>query len=251
MADGTGHDIFVSYRRADRELVASLARKLEARGLDVWYDAEIDASADWAGGSAAELSRSRMLVVLFSDACNESRQLTKELAVADALGRPVIPILVEDALPRGANLHELADRRWIEAWPDPAGQIDALVDHLAALAAPTVSVHAATAADQDLPGVREVDPAGPSSQVSDYVRRSRPGMAARQRLLVLLGLIVVGALAVFIVLNQVDVPQADQAGFVMTLGLATAVLIATAYVVYGLLARRRAIRAFRSNLKRP
>ena len=39
---GTVHDIFVSYRRADRELVASVVRRLEQRGVTVWYDANIE-----------------------------------------------------------------------------------------------------------------------------------------------------------------------------------------------------------------
>ena len=41
------YDIFVSYRRSDRELVASVVRRLEARGVGVWYDADIEGGADW------------------------------------------------------------------------------------------------------------------------------------------------------------------------------------------------------------
>ena len=41
------YDIFVSYRRSDRELVASVVRRLEARGVGVWYDAAIEGGEDW------------------------------------------------------------------------------------------------------------------------------------------------------------------------------------------------------------
>ena len=77
------YDIFVSYRRADRELVASVVRRLEARGVGVWYDANIEGGADW----RETLTNSDMLAIFFSEECNSSRQLKKELAVADSLAK--------------------------------------------------------------------------------------------------------------------------------------------------------------------
>jgi hypothetical protein len=128
------YDIFVSYRRSDRELVASIVRRLELRGVAVWYDAEIEGGADWREVIVEALTDSSMLVIFFSEDANNSRQLKKELAVADSLGKPVAPILIEDTRPRGAYLYELADRHWIQAFPDPMAKIDELVEHLVTLA---------------------------------------------------------------------------------------------------------------------
>lgn len=239
MAAETGHDLFISYQRADRELVASVARKLEARGVSVWYDAAIDGGAGWRE-TAAELGRSDILAVFFSDACNQSSQLNKELALADTQGKPVAPILIEDAQPRGPLLHDLADRRWIEAWPDPAGQVDALVDHLAAIAGkpsearpePIESSYDPTTSDH-----------APSRRAADYsgLRGTR-----RRGLIVLAPAILIGAALAVIAMNQFDFPATALAG----LGLVWAGLSGLAVAVYGVLARRRAIRAFRSNLKK-
>ena len=135
MADpGTVHDIFVSYRRADRELVASIVRRLEQRGVTVWYDANIEGGADWRETIVEALTNSKLLAIFFSEECNNSRQLKKELAVADALEKPVVPILIENTQPRGAYLYELADRNWIQIYPDPMAHMDELVEHLATLA---------------------------------------------------------------------------------------------------------------------
>jgi hypothetical protein len=128
------YDIFVSYRRTDRELVAAVVRRLEARGVGVWYDAGIDGGADWRETIVEALTNSDMLAIFFSEECNNSRQLKKELAVADNLGKPVVPILIENTQPRGAYLYELADRNWIQAWPEPMDRVDELVEHLATLA---------------------------------------------------------------------------------------------------------------------
>ena len=128
------YDIFVSYRRSDRELVASVVKRLEARGVAVWYDAEIEGGADWREVIVEALSNSDMLAIFFSEDANNSRQLKKELAVADKLNKAVVPILIEDTQPRGAYLYELADRNWIQAFPDPMEKIEELVEHLATLA---------------------------------------------------------------------------------------------------------------------
>jgi hypothetical protein len=128
------YDIFISYRRADRELVASVVRRLEERGVGVWYDAEIEGGADWRETIVDALTNSDMLAIFFSEDCNNSRQLKKELAVADTLRKPVVPILIENTQPRGAYLYELADRNWIQMWPEPMDRIEELVEHLAVLA---------------------------------------------------------------------------------------------------------------------
>jgi hypothetical protein len=127
------YDIFVSYRRSDRELVAKVVERLEQRGVSTWYDAEIEGGADWRETIVEALTNSGLLVIFFSEQCNSSRQLKKELAVADSLAKAVVPILIEDTQPKGAYLYELADRNWIQAWPDPASKIDELVEHLVAL----------------------------------------------------------------------------------------------------------------------
>ncbi len=139
------YDIFVSYRRSDRELVAAVVRRLEARGVGVWYDANIEGGADWRETVVEALTQSDMLAIFFSEDCNSSRQLKKELAIADKLGKPVVPILIENTQPRGAYLYELADRNWIQAWPDPADRIDELVEHLATLAGKSAGGMAGTA----------------------------------------------------------------------------------------------------------
>ncbi len=93
-------DMFVSYRRSDRELVAQVVRRLESRGVRAWYDANIEGGADWRETIVEAISDSEIIAIFFSEACNSSRQLKKELAVADNLAKPVVPILIEDTQPK-------------------------------------------------------------------------------------------------------------------------------------------------------
>jgi hypothetical protein len=169
------HDIFISYRRADRELVASVVRRLEARGVGVWYDAEIEGGADWRETIVEQLTNSDMLAIFFSDECNNSRQLKKELAVADSLGKPVVPILIENTQPRGAYLYELADRNWIQIWPEPMDRIDELVEHLAVLAGKSDGGLAGTRPSRTIAPTPANDPA-PAAETAEEPKDEEKGL---------------------------------------------------------------------------
>ena len=132
-----GPDIFLSYRRSDRELAAELVTVLERRGPSVWWDADIAGGEDWRDTIVEQMSAARCLVIVFSEACNTSKQLKKELAVADHLDKEVIPVLIEPTEPRGFFLYELASRQWISIHPSPRQKLELaaqlLVERLGAM----------------------------------------------------------------------------------------------------------------------
>ncbi|MEM1106161.1 MAG: toll/interleukin-1 receptor domain-containing protein [Pseudomonadota bacterium] len=126
------YDIFLSYRRTDQELAKALVDAMTAVGLDVWWDQRIEGGEDWREAIVAGLTGSHALVILFSEECNESKQLKKELAIADTLDKEVIPVLVEDTKPRGHYLYELAARNWLQIHPNPLAKVNELAGRLAA-----------------------------------------------------------------------------------------------------------------------
>lgn len=126
------YDIFLSYRRSDQKVARALVTALEAQGLKVWWDQMIDGGEDWRDAIVAGLEASRVLVILFSDECNDSRQLRKELAMADTLEKTVIPVLIEDTKPRGHFLYELSARNWIQIFPHAERRAGDLAAKLAA-----------------------------------------------------------------------------------------------------------------------
>ncbi len=121
-----GPDIFLSYRRTDKEFVGKLVPVLESLGPSVWWDAEIEGGEDWRDAIVEHLAASRCLVIVFSEACNTSKQLKKELAVADHLDKDVIPVLIEPTEPRGFFLYELAPLQWICIHPTPMEKLDSV-----------------------------------------------------------------------------------------------------------------------------
>lgn len=124
------YDIFISYRRTDQSLARALVFALEARGISVWWDQKIEGGEDWRDIIVEGLTHSKALVILFSDSCNQSKQLKKELAVADTLDKVVVPVLIEDTKPKGHFLYELAARNWLQIFPEAERKIDGLADRL-------------------------------------------------------------------------------------------------------------------------
>jgi hypothetical protein len=125
------YDIFLSYCRTDKALADQFVELARRRGLTVWYDQLISGGQDWRNSIVEALRNSKSLVILFSEASNDSRQIIKELAIADNFSKLVIPILVEDTEPRGPYLYEMASRNWINLYPNPSSLLDSLIDRLA------------------------------------------------------------------------------------------------------------------------
>ena len=125
-----GSDLFLSYSRADRPLAEQFVRTAAARGVNVWYDEDIEGGRDWRERIVAALGSAKALVILFSKHSNDLRQLIKELAVADNMGKQVIPVLISNCEPQGPYLYELASRNWILIHPSPESKLAWLVDKI-------------------------------------------------------------------------------------------------------------------------
>ncbi|MFN4023818.1 MAG: toll/interleukin-1 receptor domain-containing protein [Hyphomonas sp.] len=161
------YDFFLSYRRTDQALARSLAGALEGRGARVWWDDRIEGGEDWREAIVTNLEASEALVILFSEACNASKQLRKELAVADLLDKQIIPVLIEPAVPRGHFLYELAALNWLQIHPDPASKVEELSGRLVA--------------ELNLPAAREMSaPPAVAAEAAeaDYALEETPSAAA-------------------------------------------------------------------------
>ena len=123
-------DIFLSYSRNDRQFAEQFVKTAASRGVNVWFDENIEGGQDWRERIVDALGTAKALVILFSEYSNGSRQLIKELAIADNIGKLVIPVLISNCEPRGAYLYELASRNWINIYPNPETRLAPLIDSL-------------------------------------------------------------------------------------------------------------------------
>jgi TIR domain/WD40-like Beta Propeller Repeat len=124
-------EIFISYRRGDAAWARLLHAKLQAEGVEAWYDARIGAGQDWRIATARALEDSRIFVLLFTANAAESGDIAKELAAAVQEKKLVVPVRLENIAPKGAFLYELASRNWINAYEDTEVKLAELAKGLA------------------------------------------------------------------------------------------------------------------------
>ena len=91
-------DIFLSYKRTDRDRVAPIAALLESRGWSVWWDTRIGAGEQWDEVIERELGAAGCVVVVWSIELVNSRWVRAE--ASEGLERGVlVPLHIDVAKP--------------------------------------------------------------------------------------------------------------------------------------------------------
>ena len=74
-----------------------------------------------------------MMVVVCSDNCNRSRQVSRELELASEDGKLMLPFRIDNAPLKGAKKYYLKNRNWIDAFPKPEEHFEFLCQNVRTL----------------------------------------------------------------------------------------------------------------------
>lgn len=92
------HEVFISYSRHDLELVKSICSLLHDMNIAYWIDVNGAYSGDNYKQVIVEAIRKASVVVFVStEHSNASRNVAKEISMADKLGKVVIPVKLDEA----------------------------------------------------------------------------------------------------------------------------------------------------------
>jgi hypothetical protein len=96
-------DVFVSYKREDRERVSVIADLLNDLGLSVWFDASLAAGERWRAEIAEEIEAASAMLACWTPAATKSVEVMRE--VKRGLERGILtPIYLDKCLlPAGLN----------------------------------------------------------------------------------------------------------------------------------------------------
>src|SRR5687767_7287152 len=113
-------EAFISYSRADSAFADKLLQDLEKRGIDVWIDRDnIEGGAAWRAAISAAIRSCRAFILILSPRSTQSGQVSKELSVAEAHSRLIIPVVLESCdIPPGMEL-QLSELQWISFAEQP------------------------------------------------------------------------------------------------------------------------------------
>ena len=144
--------VFVSYATADRKQALSVCKALEGRGAECWISTrDVAPGENYQEAIVRSLREARAMVLVFSDAANNSDEIKKELSLASRYHVPVLALRIEDVEPSDAFAYELSTRQWIDAFDGWDKSINSLVQRLGQMPGAE-----ATSASPPAPGRRRV-----------------------------------------------------------------------------------------------
>jgi tetratricopeptide (TPR) repeat protein len=143
---GLSRRVFISYATADRKQALSVCKAIERRGTTCWISTrDVQPGENYQEAIVQAVRNARAVVLVFSEAANNSDEIKKELSLASRYRVPVMALRIADVEPSDAFAYELSTRQWIDAFEGWDKSLDALVNRLAQLADPE-PVATATAA---------------------------------------------------------------------------------------------------------
>ena len=140
--------VFVSYATSDRKQALAVCKAIESRGTKCWISTrDVAPGENYQEAIVRSIRDARAMVLVFSEAANNSDEIKKELSLASRYRVPVLALRIEDVEPSDAFAYELSTRQWIDAFEGWEKSMDSLVGRIGQLsgAGPPASSAAAPA----------------------------------------------------------------------------------------------------------
>ena len=128
-------DVFISHSSHDRDAADAACAALEQRGLGCWMaQRDVGPGEDYGEASAAGITRSRLILLIYSAATGDSVQARREIERATALGLPILAFRIADVAPAPSLSFLIGEGQWFDALTPPlAPHLDYLGDRIAQL----------------------------------------------------------------------------------------------------------------------
>ncbi len=117
MPPASGPFLFVSHVREDHAAAVEIVDELERRGVRCWIaPRDVRAGSRFDDEIADAIEGSMAMLLVFSEHCNESEYIHREVTVASKRRKIVIPFRIEDVEPRRGLSVLLSDLHWIDGF---------------------------------------------------------------------------------------------------------------------------------------
>jgi uncharacterized membrane protein YhaH (DUF805 family) len=124
--------LFVSHVAEDRAAAIEIVDELERRGTRCWIaPRDVRPGEPFDDEIADAIDACRGMVLIFSDLCNDSEYIRREVTVAGESHKPVIPFRIEDVQPRRGLRVRLSDLHWIDGFTFRERAIDEVIKKFA------------------------------------------------------------------------------------------------------------------------
>ena len=125
------HDVFISYSTDDQKIVEGLSAFLEQNGIRCFVAyRDIPKGVDWAEAITTAIENCRLMVVVFSEHFNRSKQVDREITLCIEESKPILTFRVQNAAFTGTKKYYLQNLNWIDAFPNPEKCFGKLCDNI-------------------------------------------------------------------------------------------------------------------------
>jgi hypothetical protein len=123
--------LFVGHVSEDRSAAVEIVDELERRGIPCWIaPRNVRPGKPFDDEIAEAIETCQAMLLIFSDRCNTSEYIRREVTVAGDVGKVIMPFRIEDARPKGGLRVRLSDLHWIDAFVERPRAIDEIVHTL-------------------------------------------------------------------------------------------------------------------------
>lgn len=123
------HDVFISHSSKDKTVADAVCAKLEESGIRCWVaPRDILPGQEYAGAIVNAIQECRVMVVVFSQKSNSSKQVLREVEMAVNKDKTILPFRIEKIVPSGSMEFYLCVPHWLDAMTPP---MEAHLKHLA------------------------------------------------------------------------------------------------------------------------
>ena len=113
------HDIFISYSSTDKVAANAICHVLEQNKVRCWIaPRDIPAGAEYGDLIVDAIKHAKVVVIIFSETSSTSSWVKGELNIAFEEQKTLIPFRLDPTPLKGQNRLILANKHWIDAYPD-------------------------------------------------------------------------------------------------------------------------------------
>ena len=117
------HKVFISCPSSDRGVAEAACSTLEQAGITCWMaPRDIVYGMPYAEAVVEAISRSALLVLVFSASANSSPQVMREVERAVSRDIPILVYRIEDVAPTGSLEFFISSSHWLDAFGGPPAQ---------------------------------------------------------------------------------------------------------------------------------
>jgi len=110
------HDVFLSHSSKDKQIADAVCASLEQNGIRVWVaPRDIKPGKSWAGSIVDAIETSAVMVIIFSENSNSSKQVMREIERAVQKDVVVVPFRIDTSIPTNDFEYFLSSTHWLDA----------------------------------------------------------------------------------------------------------------------------------------